>query len=219
MIDINVIKKDGRLEPYNFEKVLAAVNKSARRINVIFTEEEIQKLNNVLVNLLSGYETSVSVAEMHSLVENALEEVNKKVAKSYRNYRNYKRDFVDMMNNVLENADQLNYKIDRSNANTTAAIISTKRSLIYTALNKEIYKKQFLSEEEIQAIHDGYIYIHDLGARADTYNCVLFDMGSVLKGGFTWESIGYNEPKDLRTACNLISDITLNCAAQQYGLK
>ena len=51
----------------------------------------------------------------------------------------------------------------------------------------------------------------------DTYNCCLFDMGRVLQGGFEWEHIGYNEPKDVRTACNLISDVTLNCAAQQYG--
>ena len=42
-------------------------------------------------------------------------------------------------------------------------------------------------------------------------------MGAVLQGGFEWEHIGYNEPKDVRTAGNLISDITLNCAAQQYG--
>ena len=42
-------------------------------------------------------------------------------------------------------------------------------------------------------------------------------MGNVLCGGFEWEHIGYNEPSDARTACNLISDISLNCAAQQYG--
>ena len=122
-----------------------------------------------------------------------------------------------MMEDTLKTADDLNYHADRSNANTTAGLISTKRSLIYTAFNKNLYKKVFLSNKEYDAIKDGYIYIHDLGARMDTYNCCLFDMGKVLQGGFEWEHIGYNEPKDVRTACNLISDITLNCAAQQYG--
>ena len=121
------------------------------------------------------------------------------------------------MEDTLKTADDLNYHADRSNANTTAGLISTKRSLIYTAFNKNLYKRVFLSDLEYDAIKDGYIYIHDLGARMDTYNCCLFDMGRVLQGGFEWEHIGYNEPKDVRTACNLISDITLNCAAQQYG--
>lgn len=110
--------------------------------------------------------------------------VHPQVAESYRNYRNYKKDFVHMMDSVLKSADELNYKIDRSNANTTAALISSQRSLIFTALSKEIYKKVFLSNRELQAIEEGYIYIHDLGSRAQTYNCCLFDMGAVLQGGF-----------------------------------
>lgn len=139
------------------------------------------------------------------------------VGQAYAAYRNYKTDYANMMLSVLKSADDLNYKIDRSNANTTAALISSQRSLIFTALSKEIYKKLFLSNLELEAIQDGYIYIHDIGSRAQTYNCCLFDMGKVLQGGFEWEHIGYNEPKDVRTAGNLISDITLNCAAQQYG--
>lgn len=160
---------------------------------------------------------ALGVSDMHNIVELALDNVCPSVAQSYRNYRNYKKDYIEMMNDTLQTADDLNYHADRSNANTTAGLISTKRSLIYTAFNKNLYKKVFLSTEEYEAIKEGYIYIHDLGARMDTYNCCLFDMGRVLQGGFEWEHIGYNEPKDVRTACNLISDITLNCAAQQYG--
>lgn len=159
----------------------------------------------------------VKVQDLHTIVESSLFKVMIPVAQQYANYRNYKKDYVAMMEDTLKTADDLNYHADRSNANTTAGLISTKRSLIYTAFNKNLYKRVFLSDLEYDAIKDGYIYIHDLGARMDTYNCCLFDMGRVLQGGFEWEHIGYNEPKDVRTACNLISDITLNCAAQQYG--
>ena len=159
----------------------------------------------------------IKVQDLHAIVESSLFKVMVPVAQQYANYRNYKKDYVAMMEDTLKTADDLNYHADRSNANTTAGLISTKRSLIYTAFNKNLYKRVFLSDLEYNAIKDGYIYIHDLGARMDTYNCCLFDMGRVLQGGFEWEHIGYNEPKDVRTACNLISDITLNCAAQQYG--
>lgn len=210
---MQILKKDGRWEDYDFSKIKEAVSKSAARVSIDLSDEQWAKLERTL----NFVEPTLSVAEVHNRVETALDMVEPRVAESYRNYRNYKKDFVHMMDSVLKSADELNYKIDRSNANTTAALISSQRSLIFTALSKEIYKKVFLSNRELAAIEEGYIYIHDLGSRAQTYNCCLFDMGAVLQGGFEWEHIGYNEPKDVRTAGNLISDITLNCAAQQYG--
>lgn len=211
-----IIKKDGRIEEFDFNKIKSAVGKSAARLEIELTDIEWNLLEDQVQYYLSD-KNQITVAEMHSVVERTLNEVLPSVGQAYSDYRNYKKDYAEMMTSVLNSADELNYKIDRSNANTTAALISTQRSLIFTALSKEIYKKLFLSREELQAIRDGYIYIHDLGSRAQTYNCCLFDMGAVLQGGFEWEHIGYNEPKDVRTAGNLVSDITLNCAAQQYG--
>lgn len=213
-----VIKKDNRCVPFDFEKIKSAVSKSADRANVSLSDRDFEKIEKIVKEeIAKEKQDNVPVSKMHTFVECALDKVNKDVAKSYRDYRNYKQEFIQMMDNVLKTADEMNYKIDRSNANTSAALVSTKRSLIYSALNKEIYKNTFLNKEELAAINDGYIYIHDLSARLDSSNCCLFDMGKVLQGGFEWEHIGYNEPKDVRTAGNLISDITLNCAAQQYG--
>lgn len=213
---MQIIKKDGRIEQFDFNKIRAAVAKSAARLEIELTDEDFDKIKNGVNSYICDKE-ELTVAEMHGIVEGVLHYFYPEIGQAYSNYRNYKKDYAEMMTSVLNSADELNYKIDRSNANTTAALISTQRSLIFTALSKEIYKKLFLSREELQAIRDGYIYIHDLGSRAQTYNCCLFDMGAVLQGGFEWEHIGYNEPKDVRTAGNLVSDITLNCAAQQYG--
>lgn len=212
---MQVIKKDGTQEVYDFNKIKIAVTKSAARIDYTLSPDEWQRLQHSIELKMPSNELSVNV--LHTIVERSLNEVVPDVGSQYAAYRNYKKDYVQMMEDTLKTADDLNYHADRSNANTTAGLISTKRSLIYTAFNKNLYKRVFLSQNELEAIRDGYIYIHDLGARMDTYNCCLFDMGKVLQGGFEWEHIGYNEPKDVRTACNLISDITLNCAAQQYG--
>ncbi|MDE8682394.1 anaerobic ribonucleoside-triphosphate reductase, partial [Blautia schinkii] len=62
-----------------------------------------------------------------------------------------------------------------------------------------------------------YKYIHDQSARLDTMNCCLFDVGSVLKGGFEMGNVWYNEPKTLDTAFDVMGDIILSTAAQQYG--
>ena len=53
--------------------------------------------------------------------------------------------------------------------------------------------------------------------RMITMNCCLFDMEHVLKGGFKMGGIHYNEPSSLDTAFDVIGDIILNTAAQQYG--
>ena len=64
---------------------------------------------------------------------------------------------------------------------------------------------------------DGYIYIHDMSARRDTMNCCLFNVQEVLKGGFEMGNLWYNEPKTLDVAFDVIGDIVLSAASQQYG--
>lgn len=77
--------------------------------------------------------------------------------------------------------------------------------------------KEILAYEEKQATKDGYIYIHDRSARLDTINCDLFRVGEVMKGGFEMGNIWYNEPNYLDTAFDVMGDIILSTAAQQYG--
>ena len=213
---MEIIKKNGLTQAYNFSKIKHAVTKSAKRVNVTFSDAEWNQLEQTILKLLKGCD-KIPVERMHNVVEIALDSLNDKVAVSYKTYRNYKVTFADMMTKVLLKADEANYKIDRSNANTTAALVSTKRSLIYGALNKERYKKFELTDEQVQAIEDGYIYIHDMTARADTYNCCLFNMGRVLAGGFYKENMFYTEAKTIRAVFGEIKDTTLDTAAQQYG--
>ena len=74
-----------------------------------------------------------------------------------------------------------------------------------------------MTTEEIQACRDGYIYIHDMSARRDTMNCCLFECAECLKGGFEMGNLWYNEPKTLDVAFDVIGDIVLSAASQQYG--
>ena len=216
--DVKVIKKDGSLERFNVQKVIDAVGKSAYRALTKFTEDEKKHICQYVVNKVDELETDeIPIPIMHNIVESALEDVKPIVAKSYRDYRNYKQDFVKMMDDVYKKSQSIMYVGDKENANTDSALVSTKRSLIFNQFNKELYQKFFLTTEEIQACRDGYIYVHDMSARRDTMNCCLFDVASVLKGGFEMGNIWYNEPKTLDVAFDVIGDIVLSAASQQYG--
>lgn len=183
---------------------------------VDLTSEDDDYVCDVVLSQIKNKE-QVDVPTLHKLVEAALEELNPKVAKSYRDYRNYKVDFVHMLDKVYEKAQAIRYIGDRDNANTDSTLVSTQRSLIYNELSSALYKKFFLNIEERQAMQDGYIYIHDRSARLDTINCCLADISSILTGGFEMGNIWYNEPKSLDVAFDVISDIAMSMAAQQYG--
>ncbi len=215
---IHIIKKDGSKEPFQVQKVVDAVGKSAYRVMVELTEEEKGKICELVIGKVEEEQMrGVPIEVMHHVVEYALEKINPLVAKSYRDYRNYKQDFVKMLDEVYKKSQSIMYIGDKENANTDSALVSTRRSLIFNQLNREMYQKFFLTREEIQAAHDGYIYIHDMAARRDTMNCCLFNIGEVLKGGFEMGNVWYNEPKTLDTAFDVMGDIVLSAASQQYG--
>ncbi len=213
-----VVKKDGSREVFNVQKVINAVGKSAYRALTKFTREEEETICRYVVAKVNELgQSQIPIPIMHNIVESALEQVKPLVAKSYRDYRNYKQDFVRMLDDVYKKSQSIMYIGDKENSNTDSALVSTKRSLIFNQLNKELYQKFFMTTEEIQACRDGYIYIHDMSARRDTMNCCLFDVKSVLTGGFEMGNIWYNEPKSLDVAFDVIGDIVLSAASQQYG--
>ena len=213
---MNVTKKDGTKEKFNTQKVIKAVEKSAERAMYCLTEDDKQNILDFVLKATSN-KSDVSINEMHVIVENALDNVNAKVAKAYRDYRNYKIDFVNILDKVYKKSQSLRYIGDVSNANTDSTLIATQRSLTYGQLNKELYKKFFLNPNERQAIRDGYIYIHDMKDRLDGMNCCLANISNILKDGFECGNMWYTEPNSLDVAFDVISDVTMSMAAQQYG--
>ena len=219
MENIKILKKNRMEEQWNSEKIAIAVNKAAKRaIDRDFTEDEcIIILEMVEKRVIASNETLIPVAVIHNYVEAALEYMDPKVAKSYRDYRNYKVEHAAMMERISEKANTILYRGDKENSNADSALVSTKRSLIFNELNKELYRRYFLTSEELEAILAGFIKVHDENARRDTMNCCLFDMKAVLTGGFEMGNIWYNEPKSLDVAGDVIGDVALSASSQQYG--
>lgn len=217
---MKVIKKDGTLQEYSEQKIIDAVNKSASRALYTFTPNDYSIICNRVyeeIDVEDFENEEVPVSFIHSVVERTLLDLYPAVGQSYQQYRNYKLDFVHMMDEVYEKSQSIMYIGDKDNANTDSALVATKRSLVFNVLNKELYKKFFMTVDELQACNDGYIYVHDMSARRDTVNCCLFRVGTVMKNGFEMGNVWYNEPNSLDTAFDVMGDIILSTAAQQYG--
>ena len=217
---IKVIKKNGVVEDFDCQKIINACRKSASRALDNLTDDDYIKICTAVMDYTDEEEydnDEIPVDVIHSIVEHTLLEMYPKSGEAYQQYRNYKKDFVHMMDDVYAKSQGIRYIGDVSNANTDSTMISTQRSLIYGELNKNLYDKFFLTVEERQAAKDGYIYIHDKKDRLDSINCCLFNISNVLKNGFEMGNIHYNEPKTLDVAFDVISDVTMSAASQQYG--
>lgn len=212
---IKVTKKDGTKTSFDTEKIRNAVTKSADRVIVKLSEEDYLKIEDIVRSYINTDE--INVKDLHNIVERALDEIDTRVAKSYREYRNYKQDFVHILDEVYHKAQNIMYLGDKENSNTDSALVPTKRALVYKELNKELYNKFNLTTEEKQACRDGFIYIHDKDSRRDTMNCCIFDVATVMTGGFEMGNMWYNEPTTIDTACDVLSDIIMMGASSQYG--
>lgn len=211
---MRVIKKDGTKEEFNNKKIIKAVKKAVERSMSSF--DDYHGLLFLVDMFLSGQD-EVTVNNIHDAVIRALDDIAPEVSKTYSDYRNYKSDFVHLLDEVYIASQGIRYLGDKENANTDSALVATKRCLIFNELNKRLYRKFFMTKEELQACKEGYIYIHDQSARLDTFNCCLFDIANVMKGGFEMGNLWYNEPKTLDVAFDVMGDIILSTASQQYG--
>lgn len=211
-----VLKKNGMLQEFDENKIKKAIEKSATRVVIELTEAQKDQVCKQVKNSLLHTEV-VPVYTLHNLVETALDSVEPRVAKSYREYRDNKASFARMLDKVYNKKLSLSFIGDRSNANADSAIVTTQRAIVYNELNSELYKKFFLTVEEEKAMSEGYIYIHDRGSRLDSFNCCLSDVKEILTGGFEMGNLHYNEPKTLDVAFDLIGDIIMNMASCQYG--
>ena len=215
-LTMQVIKKDGSIEPFNPNKIIGAISKATRRC---MTSISTDKLNNIIevIEEVASKLDAISIAQIQHLVVKELYKLDETVASAYDSYKNYKTDLSALFDEVYTEANKIRFLGDTSNANSDSSLVSTRRALTYDALNRRFYRKFFLNNEENIACKDGFIYPHDQNARLDTINCCLFNVGEVMKDGFEMGNIHYNEPKTLDVAFDVIGDIILSCASQQYG--
>ncbi len=213
---VQIRKKTGLVQEFDSNKIISAVSKSADRVNVELTPTKKKKIIDLVLEKINDREV-IDVKDLHNIVELSLDDVDTRIAKSYREYRNYKLQFVKMMDEVYRKKLSLNNIQDASNANADSALITTQKAITYSELNGELYRRFFLTDEEESAMKDGYIYIHDRGSRLDMTNCCLFDMKSVLTGGFEMGNMHYNEPKSIGVAFSVMLDVIFNAGSSQYG--
>ena len=212
-----VRKKDGTVEAWNHDNIIIAINKAAERCGAYVYSEDAFKVAFKISELFK--DGVVDTMSIHPEVIRVLDEMGfKDVAQAYQDYRDYKNTYAKSFERLRQDADAILLLGDKENANFDSSLVSTKGSLIKGSLTKELYKKFYLSKREKELTKRGDIYIHDMRDMIlGCFNCCLFDIGTVLKGGFEMSNVHYTEPNSVLSALQVIGDITLCTTAQQFG--
>lgn len=177
-IKCTVRKRNGTQDSFDINKILTGIDKSAQRSEPNFsklTDEEREKFLSALEQLFFTYNIkngdTIETSFIEKIVGTALSKTFPHIQKTYQDYNNWKSKYADAFCKVKSEVEDVYLRGDRSNANTNSAYVSTKRCLGYNIFNKEMYQMNFLTPTELKVCRDGYLYIHDMSARNDTFNC------------------------------------------------
>lgn len=231
--DLKIRKKNGVLEAYSADKIIAAVLQSAARAREKGNLTEGEK--NTLITLVERdlarkvKEENVSIIPtkvLHILIERYLNKCAPDVGQAYTNYHSFRMHQAKTWERVMGQCTTLLSTKDddeslgakNQNANADSTLSSTRKAFFGDYVAEEYYNNFFLTQEEKSLTEAGYVYIHDKNGRMIySHNCCLFRMDYVLEHGCTMNGITYNKPQSLDTCFDVMGDLILMSASQQYG--
>jgi ribonucleoside-triphosphate reductase (formate) len=184
-----VRKRDGKLEPFDQERITRAIWKAAKAVGGKNREQAKFISDEVLAELRSrfGEDGCPTVEEIQDLVEKRLIENGRaQTAKAYILYRKQHQDMRELAA-LLSSADLVDQYLEiedwrvRENSNMSYSLQGLNNYLSSTVIAKYWISRIYPSS--IAAAHfSGDIHIHDLGVLGPY--CVGWDIADLLLSGF-----------------------------------
>lgn len=220
-----VIKRDGRENPFNSEKIYVAVMKAFNEREkkdgkAIPEKEDIAK--QIAKEISESLKDKMTVEEIQDIVETKLMKSSRpEVAKDYILYRDKRTVVRDRKNKLVQKVmvrakSQIN---EHSNANVDEESFSGREKEASADIGKTIaLEYEGLSKEVAEAHKIMLIYQHDLEkAIYGVHNCLNLYFQYIFKHGFKTRNGDVRPPKSFSTACQLVA-VAFQCQSQvQFG--
>ena len=215
-----VIKRDGRKELFNKEKIVRAVELSCEDVEKEISEKAHQKALEI-ANYISAFEEDMSVEQIQDIVEEKLMASNRKdIAKNFITYR-YERTKVrernsQFMKDVSEKLEASN--VQNQNANVDEYSFGGRMGEAKNSLMKKFALDYILSDMSRENHLNNEIYIHDLDSYAvGMHNCLTIPFDKLLKEGFNTRQTDVRPARSINTAFQLVAVIFQLQSLQQFG--
>lgn len=222
---MKVVKRDGREEVYNGIKVIKAAESALLESG--HTEEEAYRIacavNGVVANNLPTDQCTISVKNIHILVEDALMDMGLKcAAREYIQYRQTRDNNREAGGKLLADIsgflDRTCDEFTKENANKPTNHVHTHRDLLAGILSKHLASTQILPDRVSEEHNKGFIHVHDLDYLISPLtNCCLVNYPDMLENGFNIGNAHVSKPKSIGVATTILSQISSAVASAQYG--
>lgn len=218
IIELFVIKRDGRLEKFSPKKIEEAVKKAFVSVDGEENGQCAAVAKEIAVAVTVEMKKSKSVEEIQDIVEAKLMESDRKdVAKAYILYRNERTKVRERNGRLVQKVlDRATSSVDnRSNANVDEKSFSGREKEASADIGKMIALEYGgLSDEVAKAHKEMLIYQHDLEkAVYGVHNCALVNFQELFTYGFHTRNGDVRPPSSFSTACQLMA-VAFQCQSQ-----
>lgn len=220
---MKVIKRDGRVVDFKKDKIKNAIMKAFIEVDGKdnINEERIDYLvENIVTILKNRFVGSINIEDIQDIVENALMEVRKDVAKAYILYRdkrtrerNKKTRLTKTIGEKLSASNIVN-----QNANIDEMSFGGRMGEASSEMAKDYALNYCMTEMSRNNHLNNEIYIHDLNSYAvGMHNCLTIPFDDLLAKGFNTRQTDVRPANSINTALQLVAVIFQLQSLQQFG--
>lgn len=222
----HIIKRDGRKDVFNIEKIAKAIYRAAQAVGGTDYETSMQLAVKVceLCETTYGSNATPTVEQLQDLVEKVLVEAgHAKTAKAYIIYRSDRTRSREMNTRLMKIYEDLTFKaakesdIKRENANINGDTAMGTMLKYGSEGAKQFYEMYVLDKKVAKAHNEGDIHIHDLDYYTLTSTCCQIDLIKLFKNGFSTGHGYLREPNDISSYAALACIAIQSNQNDQHG--
>ena len=218
---MKIQKRDGRVVPYEEDKIVEAIRKANNEVEEKDRAEEAL-ITKILEAVKEEDKDLQTVEHVQDVIEQHLVERNKyALAKKYIVYR-YQRSLLRKSNTTDESILKLirneNKELAEENSNKNTRLASTQRDYIAGEVSRDVTRRMLLPEHISMAHDNGAIHFHDADYFIQPiFNCCLINIKDMLDNGTSINGKMIESPKSFQVACTVTTQIIAAVASNQYG--
>ena len=221
---MKIIKRDGSEVPYDYRKIIQAIDAANQDVAAEDRISDTQKENiaSRVEKRCEALGRSVSVEEIQDMVIDELDQAEAhRLARHYSDYR-LRHELLRKQNStdakILSLLRHDNELAKQENANKDPIINSTMRDYLASEVSEDICRRYIFPEDVIKAHDEGIIHIHDMGyVSGPISNCELVNLEDMLQNGTVITDTLIEKPHSFSTACNIATQIIAQVASNTYG--
>lgn len=217
-----VIKRDGREDVYNPNKIRTAISKAFSEVDGSVTDESKVIIDRITNQITETGKKKMSVEEIQDIVETKLMQSSRKdVAKVYILYRNERTKVRNRNSKLIQKVmERVESTVDnRSNANVDEKSFSGREKEVSSDIGKMMALEYGGLSKEVADAHNNMLaYQHDLEkAVYGIHNCLQLNFQEIFTYGFRTRNGDVRPPTSFGTACQLVA-VAFQCQSQvQFG--